>query len=59
MKRSVDKPFLRSGGEFRYNSRRQYGTMIKEPSKINRVFTERPHYGIPEPGKEPPKIDNR
>jgi hypothetical protein len=26
--------------------------MVKEPSKVNSVFTERPHYGISEPKKE-------
>ena len=51
MKRSVDKPFLRSEGEMRYSESINYSRIVKEPSKINPVFLERPHYGIPEPVK--------
>ena len=48
-KRSAGKPYLRSEGELKLNTNRQYGIMVKEPSKINPIFLERPHYGNPEP----------
>ncbi len=51
-KRSTGKPYLRSEGELKSNINRQYTQMVKLPSKINPIFTERPHYGIPEPKKE-------
>jgi len=52
MKRSTGKPYLRSEGELKININKHYGEMVSKPSRINPVFTERPHYGIPEPVKE-------
>ena len=51
MKRSTTYTDRRSHGEFKQNIQRQYNQIEKKPSKINPVFTERPHYGIPEPVK--------
>lgn len=51
MKRSAGKPYLRSEGELKYNTTKQYGDMVNKPSRINPIFTEKPHYGIPEPRK--------
>lgn len=56
MKRSTSYPERRSEGEFKLNSARAYGhiesDVKKGISKVNPVFTERPHYGIPVPIKE-------
>lgn len=52
MKRSVDKPYNRSSGEMKRLDGIKYGMILKEPSRINPIFTERPHYGIPDPNKE-------
>jgi hypothetical protein len=56
MKRSTAYPERRSHGEFRLNCEKSYNQIVrdaeKQPRKINPVFTERPHYGIPEPVKE-------
>jgi hypothetical protein len=55
MKRSDKYPSRRSAGEFKLNSSRAYGHIEKDSkkgnSKVNPIFTERPHYGIPEPVK--------
>lgn len=29
-----------------------YNYMVRHPSKVSSIFTDRPHYGIPEPEKE-------
>ena len=55
MKRSVDKPYNRSKGELRQTEHIKYGLILKEPNKINPIFTERPHYGIPAPENNSPK----
>ncbi len=49
MKRSAAYPDRRSHGEFKLNNQRVYNQMVKQPSKVNPIFTERPHLGIPEP----------
>jgi hypothetical protein len=56
MKRSDKYPARRSEGEFKLNSARAYGHIESDAkkgvSKLNPIFMERPHYGIPEPMKE-------
>lgn len=49
MKRTAAYPERRSNGELRLNNQKTYNQIVKHPSKINSIFTERPHYGIPEP----------
>jgi hypothetical protein len=55
MKRSTGFPSRRSEGEFKLNSSRAYGNIESDAkkgnSKVNPIFTERPHYGITEPVK--------
>jgi hypothetical protein len=50
-KRSPDRPHLKSKYEQVRVDQLNYGKMEKEPSKVNSIFLERPHYGIPAPEK--------
>ncbi|MDF2907169.1 MAG: hypothetical protein K0R34_2490 [Herbinix sp.] len=50
-KRSVSKPYSKRESEQKLVNQRFYGKLENEPSRVPSVFRERPHYGIPEPGK--------
>lgn len=49
-KRSIQYPGRKSEREQRIDSQRHYSTYIKraqkEPSRINPIFLEKPHYGL-------------
>lgn len=49
MKRS--DPYKRGTSEQRDIGYRNADTYVRHPSNVSKVFTERPHYGIPEPGE--------
>jgi hypothetical protein len=51
-KRSPDRPRLKSKYEQVRVNQLNYGKMENEHKKINPVFLERPHYGIPDPRKQ-------
>lgn len=48
MKRSTDN--RKSISELRFDTNRHYGAYIRDnkkyPSRINPIFTEKPHYGL-------------
>lgn len=48
-KRKSDKQISLS--EIKQSAQHHYDGYIKKPNRINKVFTERPHYGITEPLK--------
>jgi hypothetical protein len=49
-KRSTQHPYQRTKSEQHIDTQRHYGKLEDKPVKHS-VFTERPHYGIPEPMK--------
>jgi len=48
-KRSVERPYSKNESEQKLMSQRYYGKLVKEQYRVNPVFLERPHYGIPDP----------